>query len=258
MPSDVNRKDILLEFWGAKTWDQGFQEWLNALPNYVYEREVSTVLPGHNLHTLVVMHETNSSQECYANAAHCYIDGYGAWFLGRLLGQELARDTRFSLMDRLPNLLSLAEKRDWRLFFYGGTARSNRVALQHIRNAHPDLIVAGLPGYEIDDASCVQTISDFSADVLFVGLGTPKQETWIRDHSSQLRIPLILPCGATLDYVSGAQAKPPIWMSKLGLAWLYRLALDPRRLGNRYLVEPLKLVPLIIRTRRRLNKAVYR
>ena len=81
-----------------------------------------------------------------------------------------------------------------------------------------------------------------SSDLLLVGMGMPRQEQWLLAHLADLDVAVATHAGATLDFFAGSQAKPPPWVSNMGLAWLYRLAHDPRRLWRRYLLEPWALV----------------
>jgi len=69
-------------------------------------------------------------------------------------------------------------------------------------------------------------------------MGMPRQEAWLLQHLGSLDVVVATQSGGTLDYFVGAQAKPPLWLSRAGLAWLYRLAHDPVRLWKRYLLEP--------------------
>ncbi|MDP3379476.1 MAG: WecB/TagA/CpsF family glycosyltransferase, partial [Brevundimonas sp.] len=78
--------------------------------------------------------------------------------------------------------------------------------------------------------------------VLLVGMGMPRQEIWIADHLDALPDCVVLNVGAAFDYEAGVQKAAPRWMGKAGLEWLYRLAVDPRRLFHRYCVEPWHLI----------------
>lgn len=74
-------------------------------------------------------------------------------------------------------------------------------------------------------------------------MGMPR---WILDNLDRLTANVILTAGACFNYIAGAIPKPPRWMSRMGLEWLYRLISEPRRLGKRYLIEPWALLPLMI------------
>jgi N-acetylglucosaminyldiphosphoundecaprenol N-acetyl-beta-D-mannosaminyltransferase len=86
------------------------------------------------------------------------------------------------------------------------------------------------------------------ANVLAIGVGTPKQEKWIYKYRSRLKnIKVILAVGATVDFEAGNIPRAPKWISNLGLEWLYRLVREPKRLAKRYLVDDLPFLGLILK-----------
>jgi len=85
-------------------------------------------------------------------------------------------------------------------------------------------------------------VREFKPNVLFVGMGMPRQELWIADNVEALPQAVILPVGAAFDYEAGVQKAAPRWMGRLGVEWLFRLFADPKRLFARYCVEPWFLI----------------
>ena len=79
-------------------------------------------------------------------------------------------------------------------------------------------------------------INASGADVLWVGLSTPKQERWMHQHCDQLNVPVMVGVGAAFDIHSGRLRQAPVWMREHGLEWCYRLLQEPRRLWRRYVV----------------------
>ena len=99
-----------------------------------------------------------------------------------------------------------------------------------------------------DDRRCSEVVDRINAarpDILFVGMGMPKQEVFVNRYGSRLAVPVIGLGGAAFAYLAGEQAAPPRWMGRHGLEWLYRLCADPRRLAGRYVVEPLLLAAVL-------------
>ncbi len=84
-----------------------------------------------------------------------------------------------------------------------------------------------------------------SADVLWVGLGTPKQERWMHAHRNSLDVPVMVGVGAAFDLCSGSLPQAPAWMRESGLEWLFRLLQEPRRLWRRYLVYGTEFLVLL-------------
>ena len=88
---------------------------------------------------------------------------------------------------------------------------------------------------------------DFKPHILFVGMGMPRQESWIATVFYDLPACVVFSVGAAFDYEAGVQKSAPRWMGRVGLEWAYRLLHDPRRLFHRYCVEPWSLAPLALR-----------
>jgi N-acetylglucosaminyldiphosphoundecaprenol N-acetyl-beta-D-mannosaminyltransferase len=108
-------------------------------------------------------------------------------------------------------------------------------------------------GFESDDgesARIVQRVNESGCTVLAVGVGCPKQEKWIARHRARMPAVRIFLCiGATIDFEAGIVRRAPRWMSDIGLEWLFRLLMDPRRLLKRYLVHDLPFFWLLLKQR---------
>jgi N-acetylglucosaminyldiphosphoundecaprenol N-acetyl-beta-D-mannosaminyltransferase len=100
-----------------------------------------------------------------------------------------------------------------------------------------------------DDAEIVERIRKRAPAYLFVALGAPRQDIWIQDHLRELRVPVAMGVGCTLDLIAGRFRRAPAWVGASGLEWAYRLAQEPRRLGKRYLVNDVgTLAGLLLRS----------
>ena len=96
------------------------------------------------------------------------------------------------------------------------------------------------PRIEKDEAECQRIVEKINAcepDILFVGLGAPKQEFWMAKYQSQIKIGIMLGIGAAIAFAAGVEKRAPVFMQKTGLEWFYRLIHDPRRLTRRYLKD---------------------
>ena len=106
----------------------------------------------------------------------------------------------------------------------------------------PGLNVAGAysppfrPLTAVEDAQIVEQINQATPDIVWVGLGTPKQDLWMAAHRQQLTAPVLIGVGAAFDFHTGRIPQAPPWMQQAGLEWLFRLWQEPRRLWYRYLV----------------------
>ena len=133
--------------------------------------------------------------------------------------------------------------RGWRHYFYGGGPGVAELLAQKLSARFPGLQVAGTlsPAFRAlspaEDQADVETINAARADLLWVGLGAPKQELWMSAHLGRISAPVMLGVGAAFDFHAGLKRQAPGWMQRSGLEWLFRLASEPRRLAGRYLVN---------------------
>jgi N-acetylglucosaminyldiphosphoundecaprenol N-acetyl-beta-D-mannosaminyltransferase len=130
----------------------------------------------------------------------------------------------------------------YRHFFYGGAPGvANRLAQD--AQEHYGIQVAGTycPPFRRltpeEDNDVMELIHNARADVVWIGLSTPKQERWMYEHRDRLQVPVMLGVGAAFDINSGTLRQAPTWMRENGLEWLFRLMVEPRRLWRRYLVN---------------------
>jgi N-acetylglucosaminyldiphosphoundecaprenol N-acetyl-beta-D-mannosaminyltransferase len=134
-------------------------------------------------------------------------------------------------------------ERGLRHYFYGGaTPEILEKLLRRLEETHPGIDVVGSesppfgPVADADIEAAAERMRESGADVVWVGLGVPKQDiaaAALRDHDAA---PVILCVGAAFDFVSGAKRRAPRWMQRIGLEWLHRLLSEPRRLWRRYLL----------------------
>ncbi|HIK58131.1 MAG TPA: glycosyltransferase [Nitrospinaceae bacterium] len=136
---------------------------------------------------------------------------------------------------------------EYRHYFYGG-ARDVPERLAQTLHRKFGLHVAGTysPPFrsltQVEDDDVLERINQARPDVLWVGIGCPKQERWMFEHKDQLHVPVIVGVGAAFDFLAGLKPSAPRWMQENGLEWLFRLSSEPRRLWHRYLVYGSKFV----------------
>ena len=137
----------------------------------------------------------------------------------------------------LQALLPVCEERGWRPYFLGARPEVVLDVVRHVFLQHPRLNIAGWHDGYLDAESEPAVLADIrrsAPDLLFVAMGSPKQERWIHDHQAQLGVPVAMGVGGTFDVLAGRKREAPRW-TRHGFEWLYRLAQDPRLL-RRYLV----------------------
>lgn len=131
--------------------------------------------------------------------------------------------------------------RGWRHFFYGSTPETLELLRARLGETYPKLEIAGTysPPFRAltaaERATVIATIMDSGTDIVWVGLGMPKQEKWMHDMRADLPGTILVGVGAAFDFLAGTKPQAPAWMQRFGLEWLFRLATEPRRLWRRYL-----------------------
>ena len=140
----------------------------------------------------------------------------------------------------------------YRHFFYGGAEGVPERLAASLQQRFPGLLVAGTysPPFHLltaeEDAQVVQMINEAAPDIVWVGLGSPKQERWMAAHVGQLTASVLVGVGAAFDFLVGLKRQAPLWMQRNGLEWLFRLLTEPRRLWRRYLINNPVFVFLIL------------
>ena len=157
-------------------------------------------------------------------------DGIGAVLGARILLKEKTnRITGVALMDLW---LQTAQRKKYRIFIFGAKPAINSRAAIEIRKKYPSLELVGQShGYieEVFYNRMIGQINDLETDILFVGLGSPKQEKWIHRHRESLRVKICMGVGGSLDVIAGRVKRAPQFFQRTGLEWLYRLIQEPRK-----------------------------
>jgi len=137
-------------------------------------------------------------------------------------------------------------------YFLGDTAETLSRLQANLERTYPGFRIAGTcsPPFRsltpIENDAIVQRINDANPDVLWVGLGLPKQEHWIFEHRHRLNVPLVLGVGAAFKFLAGTVQRAPDWVGELGFEWVWRFAHEPRRLWKRVMVEGPQFVGLVV------------
>jgi N-acetylglucosaminyldiphosphoundecaprenol N-acetyl-beta-D-mannosaminyltransferase len=140
-----------------------------------------------------------------------------------------------------------------RHYFYGGAPGVADELVASLKQRYPGLITAGhhtppfRPADAAEDPSVLEAINACRPDIVWVGLGTPKQDYWISRHRGDLTAPVLIAIGAAFDFHAGLLRQAPALMRKNGLEWLFRFMQEPRRLAYRYLAyNPLFVMSTVL------------
>jgi N-acetylglucosaminyldiphosphoundecaprenol N-acetyl-beta-D-mannosaminyltransferase len=156
-------------------------------------------------------------------------DGTGVAVAALLLhGRRLRRCTGIELMLRL---VGLSARERWRVFLLGASPESNAGARARLLETYPGLrIVGNRDGYFKDSAEVVAAVNASGADLLFVAMGSPRQEMWIAEHLPRLNVSFCMGVGGSFDVISGLVRWAPAICRKTGTEWLYRVLMQPSRI----------------------------
>lgn len=222
-----------------------------------------TLMAYHNLHTLY-MARRDADLAAFSNQADIvYADGMPIVMWGRLLGLPVDRNHRMTLSSWAPDVLRTFRDNHWRLFYLGATPEACEKGVPAFQCFAPGLQIEARDGFfnaepgHTDGQALIRAISAFKPDVLMVGMGTPRQERWVQAHLDQLDVPIVWCVGAAIEYFAGTKARPPAFIGRIGMEWLYRLLSEPTRLWRRYLLEPIYLIPTMIDDLRRRRQKEF-
>jgi len=167
-------------------------------------------------------------------------DGMPLVWAANLLGEDL--DDRVYGPELMLRYSDRCAKRGHRVWLYGGRDQGTLVQLAlSMRRRHPGIKIVGgysppfRPLTEEEENAVVEQINEAKPDVLWVGIGVPKQEKWMARMRDRLEVPVMCGVGAAFDFHAGRISMAPRWMQDRGLEWIYRIAQEPRRLLPRYL-----------------------
>ncbi len=191
------------------------------------------------VHTVMESRDDDALREAVDGAAFTVPDGQPlAWAL-RKLGHDI--DARVYGPELMARACARSERSGQRFYLYGG--RDDRSLAQlaaNLLDRHPGLQLAGgwsPPFRELSDAELDDVAARINAarpDVVWVGIGVPKQEKWMAAMRDRLDAPVLVGVGAAFDFHAGLIPQAPAWMQRRGLEWLFRLKQEPGRLWRRY------------------------
>jgi N-acetylglucosaminyldiphosphoundecaprenol N-acetyl-beta-D-mannosaminyltransferase len=215
-------------------WDQA----IGRLLSWGSDR-ISAVVCICNVHMTVTAGSDPELAEILNAAEMVTPDGAPVAWVMRRAGYE--SQERINGPDLMWRYLAQAQERGQVVFFYGGQDKTLALLRQSMEHAFPRLKIGGMvsPPFRAlsaeEDQAHVDQINSAGTNVLFVGLGCPKQEKWMHAHRGRVQA-VMVGVGAAFDYHAGTIQRAPLWMQRSGLEWFHRLCSEPRRLWKRYFV----------------------
>lgn len=224
---------------------------LEAMHGWIEERRSHYICCA-PAHAIMECHDHPDLRPVYNHSGLTTPDGMPVVWLIRWAGHKDVE--RVYGPDLLLAACAYGLARGWRHYFYGGAPGIPERLVECLRTRFPALQVAGLespPFRELtpeEQVEALQRIRGAQADILWVGLGSPRQERWMAQQVSEQPglAPVLVGVGAAFDFLSGNKPQAPRWMQRSGLEWLFRLFSEPKRLWKRYLLGYPRFVALVL------------
>jgi N-acetylglucosaminyldiphosphoundecaprenol N-acetyl-beta-D-mannosaminyltransferase len=214
------------------------------------EQQVASYVCVTGVHGVMECQRDEALRQIHNRAGMVTPDGMPLVWLSRLYGFDHVR--RVYGPDLMLALCRMPAARSYRHFFYGGAEGVAEQLAASLQELFPGLVVAGTysPPYRPltpeEDRRVVHMLREAKPDLIWVGLGAPKQERWMASHSAKVPASVMIGVGAAFDFHTGRKRQAPVWMRRNGLEWLHRLMTEPRRLWRRYLINNPQFVCLVL------------
>lgn len=216
-------------------------EWIEHFVTSGQPHQIITV----NLHFIAIARKLPEFCRIIENADLVVCDGKPLQWAAQMQGNPIP--ARITGMDLVLATAHLSAEHGYRIFFLGAEPGVADRAARSLEQLVPGVTIAGTYSPKVgafdetEDRHIVDQIRAARPDALFVALGAPRQDEWIRDHLAELGVPVCAGIGGVFNFLAGETRRAPDWIQTVGMEWAYRLAQEPRRLWRRYLVDDLPL-----------------
>ncbi len=202
-----------------------------------------------NVYTVMMSRQEPTIRQAINQANLVLPDGMPLAWLSRR--QSSTKVDRITGADLMLTLSRLSGELGYTHYFSGGQPGVAAELARRLQANYPGLKVVGTwtpplrPLFDREEAEIIEQINRANPDIIWVGLGGPKQDIWMADHRIDLTASVLIGVGAAFDFQSGRIPRAPRWLQQLGLEWLFRLGQEPRRLWRRYLLYNLLFIILV-------------
>lgn len=194
-------------------------------------------------HGIVDSQKDERLREILNGSRYTMPDGMPTVWLGKMKGQQISRVTA---PDFFETVMADPRAKTIRHYFYGASPKTIEAIAERAISMVGEVAVAGWrsppmrPAGAMEDPEVIADIAARRPHVIWVGLGLPKQEYWMQNHSPLLPHSLMLGVGAAFDWFAGVQPRAPKVVQAMGMEWLHRVVSEPKRVGPRYarLIKP--------------------
>lgn len=229
-----------------------FENTVQCLNKFLAEEKVHVIYTPNT--EIVMLAKKNEELKKILNESDLTIpDGIGLIYASKIKGNPLPE--RVTGYDTSIKLLEIANDKGYSIYLLGGKEGVAKEAKERLKKTYPNIRIAGYHngyfkgahlGYDNheEEQEIIKEINESKPDILFVGLGAPKQENWISANKDKLNCKVIIGNGGTIDVLAGRVKRAPEVFQKLGLEWFYRLIKEPKRI-KRQIVLPIFMLNVI-------------
>ena len=175
-------------------------------------------------------------------------DGKSIVWAARLLNKRVPE--RVAGIDLMESLIKLAAAKNYKIFLFGAKEHVVKGVVEKYTGIYGSHIIAGYRnGYydKEDEPRIANQIAESGADILFVGITSPKKEIFLNTYKHVIKAPFIMGVGGSFDVVAGVVKRAPLWMQIAGLEWLFRVIQEPKRMWKRYLTTNSAFIYLVLK-----------
>lgn len=226
------------------------KETVDAVEQYVLKKHPLHLM-GVNADKINQCHEDEKIKKIVNESGIINADGASVVLASKFLGAPVPE--RVAGIDLMQNLLELSNKKGYSVYFFGAKEEILQDMLKAFKQRYPDLDVVGYRnGYfsPEDEEKIQEDIKDRKPDFVFVGITSPKKEYIIQSFMDNGINAVFMGVGGSFDVLSGHIKRAPLWMQKLNLEWLFRVANEPKRLFKRYFVGDISFIRKVLRAKR--------
>lgn len=216
-----------------------------------------------NVDHIVQLQDDNYFLEVYKKADLVVTDGMPLVWYSKLIRKPIIE--KISGSDLFPKVCELSANKGYTIFLLGAADGIAEIAKNKLESKYKGLKIVGTysPKYGFENdvneiKNIINIVNDAKPDILAVGLGAPKQEKFIYKYKKNLKVPISLAIGATIDFEAGNIKRAPKWMQKIGMEWFYRLIKEPNRMYKRYIVEDRKFFKIALKDYKKQKKSVIK
>lgn len=224
------------------------KEAIDHIEQCIAERRIGHVITP-NVDQIVRIEKDPYFKEICEHAELLLVDGHPLLWIAKCYKRPIKQ--KFNGTDFVAILCRLAANKGYSIFLLGAAPGVAQKASENLQRDLPGIRIAGVYspplGFEKDEAEkekIIQMLLNSHADMLFVGLGVPKQDIFIYENMEKYQIPMSFSIGAAIDFIAGEQRRAPKWMTDHGLEWFYRFLMEPKRMFKRYFIDDLAIIRL--------------